>query len=93
MRVACSREQSAGCSVSPSIIHQEVRTQLTQSPAYAISFMNGAGGLAGWRWVLAAYMTFSIYLGVRADTVLGLHIGRTASYILRHLHVLLPTRL
>lgn len=93
MRVACSQEQSAGCSVSPSIviIHEKVRMQLTQILAYAISFMNGAGGLAGWRWVLAAHMPCSIYLDAQTDTASGLHIGRTASDILRHLHVLLPT--
>lgn len=67
--------------------------QLTQNPAYAISFMNGAGGLAGWRWVLAAHMPCSTHLGAQADTASGIHTGGTTSDILRNLHVLLLARL
>lgn len=42
------------------LLQWNMRSQLTQKPAYAISFMNGAGGLAGWRWVWAAHVAFSI---------------------------------
>lgn len=35
---------------SPRALHPD-KSKLTSMIAYAISYMNGAGGLAGWRWV------------------------------------------
>jgi MFS family permease len=63
--------------------------------AYAISFMNGVAGLAGWRWM------FILYVAVNPSPGFILPITRPLTpqqrrhprHLLRRLHLLLPAQL